>query len=114
MGPLGSLQGGNTIRGERVNPVLRQHVQVQEDRRDSRGQTPAQRQAAQPSVHLPDSQRAFWVCQLKVGQKSKWGLHYEHKLLVSLLFKGLILDAAGNFYTAEKVGAGQWESFFLP
>ena len=31
---------------------------------------------------------------------------YEHKLLASLLFKGLILDAAGDLYIDEKVGPG--------
>lgn len=33
---------------------------------------------------------------------------YGHKLLVSLLFKVLILNSLGNSYTAE-----QWESSFL-
>lgn len=31
---------------------------------------------------------------------------YEHKLPASLLFKGLILDAAGDLYIDEKVGPG--------
>lgn len=31
---------------------------------------------------------------------------YEHTLLESLLFKGLILDAAGDLYVDEKVGPG--------
>lgn len=31
---------------------------------------------------------------------------YEHKLLTSLLFKGLILHVAGDLYVDEKVGPG--------